>query len=176
MARHLTTLGNGSAWFSDDEIYRYELTRELHVDAATMPPLVVIGLNPSTATAETDDPTVHKESKFAIRWGYGSLIKLNAYGFRATEPKDMFAAQKRGVDIVGDQNDTAIHAAVEHANASRGRVLVAWGNNIELPRQAAIMKLCRGTHVFCLKKNKNGTPSHPLYQPDASELMPWSLP
>lgn len=55
----------GTAEFSINGVHRYWLTRGL----GGVRPLVVCGLNPSTADAEVDDNTIRKEMKFARSWG-----------------------------------------------------------------------------------------------------------
>ena len=181
MPRSLRPLGPGTARFSSCKVYRYELTRDLSgyprpVDK--YPPrgvLLSIGLNPSTATGEDDDPTIHKESFFTINWGYAIYVKTNAYGYRATKPDNMFAARDRGIDIVGPDNDAAIGAAVDHVRREGGRVLAAWGQHIEPTRQRAVAQLLTGVEVVCVDINKNGSPAHPLYKKSDS-LQAWTCP
>jgi hypothetical protein len=50
-----------------------------------------IGLNPSTADETTDDPTVRRCVGFAKRWGYDRMVMLNAFAYRATDPKALYA-------------------------------------------------------------------------------------
>lgn len=181
MPRSLKPLGPGTARFSPCGTWRYELTRDL-TNYPKHPPgfvpkgvLLSIGLNPSTATCDDDDPTIHKESFFTINWGYAIYIKVNAYGYRATVPVDMFAARKRGVDIVGPDNDAAISAVVERVRCEGGRVLAAWGQNIDPARQRAVAQLLTGVEVVCVAVNKNGSPAHPLYKA-SKKLRPWTCP
>lgn len=159
----------GSASFSRCGTYRYTLTREL--DATRPRTLVVIGLNPSTADARRDDPTVRREIGFAQRWGFGRLVKLNAYAFRATDPRVMHAAAGRGEDIVGPRNDATIAAAI--AAARDGLVLVAWGRHARPDRVAALVRLLAGTDARCLRTNQDGSPVHPLYQRATARPRSW---
>lgn len=154
--------------------YRYRLTRELGGDR----PLVICGLNPSTATADVDDPTIRKEMGFAKLWQCGRLVKVNAYAYRATDPKDMKRAAKAGVDVNGPDNDEAIRQSIGLAKLTNGVLLVAWGNNIEPDRQRDIARLIRfgGVEALCLGMNKNGTPVHPLYIPYERAPVQWSRP
>lgn len=163
-----------SAVFSPCGVYRYELTRELDLEGNPRP-LVICGLNPSTATADDDDRTIARESDFAIRWGFGRLVKVNAYGFIDKSPKVMWAAKKRGVDVIGPDNDAAIARAIRLAHDHSGLFLVAWGRNIERDRQLALAALI-GDIAMCIKTNLDGTPIHPLYQPKTSTPIPWSCP
>ena len=162
----------GTASFSRCGTWRYTLTRDL----GGTRPLVVIGLNPSTADARRDDPTVRREIAFARRWGFGRLIKLNAYAFRATDPRVMFAAAARGVDIVGPRNDAAIADAIADAREADGLVIVAWGRHARPERVATLVALLAGTRVRCLRYNLDGSPTHPLYMPANARLRPWPRP
>jgi hypothetical protein len=180
VGRSLKPYGPGTATFSPCKTWRYELTRDL-TESCYAPKrgsgvLVSIGLNPSTATDDDDDPTVHKESYYTIRWGYALFIKVNAYGFRATDPDDMFAARDRGVDIVGPENDAAIRSAVARVRRQGGRVLVAWGKHIETERQRAVAKLLGNVEPYCIKPNKDGTPFHTCYARNDAEPVVWSCP
>ena len=72
----------GTALFSGCGQYRYRLTRTWGPAAH----VVFIGLNPSTADAALDDPTIRRCSAFARSWGFDGLIMLNAWAFRSTHP------------------------------------------------------------------------------------------
>ena len=52
-------------------------------------PLLVIGLNPSTATQEKLDPTVTRVEKVAQQCEFDGFVMLNLYPVRATDPKDL---------------------------------------------------------------------------------------
>ena len=178
MARSLRPYGPGTARFSSCETWRYELTRDLSAQPFKRKRsgvLLSIGLNPSTATCDDDDPTVHKESGLALAWGYSTYIKTNAYGFRAMEPSDMFAARDRGIDIVGPENDAAICAGLARVAREGGRVLAAWGQNIEFARQREVAQLVKGVRVLCVAINKDGSPGHPLYR-RVGRLLRWTCP
>ena len=96
--------------------YRYSLLREWN---AGRPRLCIVMLNPSTADANKDDPTIRRCIGFARRDGYGSIVVVNVAAFRATKPKDMLMA----ADPVGPENDAALWFGAMQSEA----VLVAWG-------------------------------------------------
>lgn len=52
-------------------------------------PLLVIGLNPSTATQEKLDPTVTRVEKVAQQSGFDGFVMLNLYPVRAVKPQDL---------------------------------------------------------------------------------------
>lgn len=59
--------GNGAA-LSPDGVYRYRLWRIWDDDLA---PTAFVMLNPSTADAMQDDPTIRRCMSFARSWGAG---------------------------------------------------------------------------------------------------------
>ena len=175
MARSLKPYGPGTATFSVCKTWRYTLSRDLtSYPRASKRILFAIGLNPSSATDDDDDPTIHKESKWAIDWGYGEYWKANAYGFRATEPKDMFAARDRGIDIVGPDNDRMIKRLLVRLRREGGLVLAGWGRHIDSDRQRQLAALLTDVEVVCCAVNKNGSPAHPLYKKPTT--LPWVCP
>lgn len=162
------------ALFSPCGRYRYTLTRELGGDR----PVAIMGLNPSKATADEDDPTIRKDIGFATRWGFGRILKPNAHAYIATDPDDMKRAAKAGIDVVGPDNDDLIRTTLGFILLSKGTFVVAWGNHITPARQAAIVRIIRfsGVVPMCLGTNKNGTPKHELYLAWTTPLVTWSHP
>lgn len=77
-------------------LYRYTLTRTWD---ATKPRACWIGLNPSTADASEDDPTIRRMCGFADAWKCGGIIVVNLFALRATDPKEL----RRVKDPVGDR-------------------------------------------------------------------------
>ena len=160
------------ARFSECGLYRYELTRELGGDRT----LLSIGLNPSTADATKNDPTLRKDIGFARRWGMGRVVKANAYAYRATKPRDMTIAEKNGVDIIGPDNNRTLTELAFRAVVSHGLVVVSWGGNITKERQLDMASLLCDFELWCFGSNNDGTPVHELYQPYTRKLVRWRHP
>lgn len=142
-----------SAVFSPCRTWRYSLKRVW----CGGPPLVVIGLNPSTADETKDDPTIRRCIGFARREGCGALIMLNLFAFRATDPRVMKAA----ADPVGPQND-----AVTAETCAGRKVVAAWGHHGRFrERDLAVVRAlgAMGVSVLALGTTKDGSPRHPLY-------------
>ena len=142
-----------SALFSECGRYRYRLTRQL---SGNRGPLLVVGLNPSTADATHNDPTIRRCMGFASRWDHSALVVVNLFAYRATQPKDL----KTATDPIGPDCDTIL---LESAKAC-SRILVAWGNHgAYLKRHKQVLGLLSGQHLECLGTTQSGFPRHPLY-------------
>ena len=125
-------------------------------------------LNPSTADELRLDPSCTRARNYAERWGYGSLIVTNLFGWRATDPQEMKAVR----DPVGAGNDPAILRAAREASM----VVCAWGNHGEhLARAQAVTRFLReaGVALHYLRMNGAGHPAHPLYLPGVLEPVRW---
>src|SRR5437870_2889354 len=85
------------AKISDCGRYRYTLTRRVGVGG----PLVWVMLNPSTADAEVDDPTIRRVMKFTEASDCGLAIVVNLFALRSPSPK----ALRGHADPVGPDND-----------------------------------------------------------------------
>lgn len=151
-----------------DGAYRYWLTR---VWDRFQPPLVFVMLNPSTADAETDDPTIRKCCGFAQRAGFGGIEVVNLYALRTTKPALLWATQRAGVNITGPQNADYLARAV-----SKRCVVLAWGaHGRRDPAHVQATRFVienRASVVRALRLLADGTPEHPLYIPwDAAKHM-----
>ena len=146
--------------------YRYALGRTW--DLARRPALFV-GLNPSTADAENDDPTIRRCIRFARDWGYGGVLMGNLFAFRATDPDEMKAA----LDPVGERNDYWLQHLAELA----GVVVAAWGVHGEHRGRAQAVVDSGALGPFTvLGLTKDGHPRHPLYmRADCRPLNPLTL-
>lgn len=147
-----------------DDVYRYSLTRTW--DAAK-PRCCFVMLNPSTADASEDDPTIRRCIGFAKAWGYGSLEVVNLFAFRATDPTQL---SKTVLNQVGIENDSYIAKAVENASV----VVCAWGCfKPATERARQVLAMIPKPHY--LKLNKDGVPCHPLYLPGHLSPTPYEV-
>jgi hypothetical protein len=150
-------VSDSGALFSACRRWRYLLWRRW--DPA-LPVANFLMLNPSTADELRLDPSCTRARLYAQRWGYGALIVTNIFGWRATDPREMKAAQ----DPVGRGNDRAIVRAASEA----GIVVCAWGNHgRHLGRSRDVISLLARANlrVAALRLTRVGEPSHPLYLP-----------
>lgn len=156
-----------------------------------------IGLNPSTADEEEDDPTVRRELDYSRRWGYRTKIgsgarfdpkriyryalwrdhyrKVNLFGLRATDPLKLLTHE----EPTGDpENFETIVDVAERSDL----VIAAWGeqSNARLRRmqRERAKRVCaeltkRHVKLHCLAFTKSGSPRHPLYLPKHCDPIPW---
>lgn len=149
------------ATFSSCQRYRYSLLREW---SATQSKVLFVGLNPSTADAELDDPTIRRCIGFAKAWGFGGLYMGNLFAYRSTDPKGLLATS----DAIGPDNDTVLLQLTQAASL----VVAAWGNDGTLMDRAEQVKSLCGP-LSILKLNRSGQPAHPLYLKGDLRPMPW---
>lgn len=157
-----------SASFSVNKRHRLWLRREWSAG----PQFAFVGLNPSIADHERDDPTIRRLVAFAKREGCGSLVVVNLFSVIATLPAALkhITGEERGG---GDENDGVIHA-ITHDTITR-IVVVGWGTHgatypsrVErvlaiLPRELQCFGITAATRQ----------PQHPLYLAKATPLIPF---
>jgi hypothetical protein len=160
--KHYST--TGSALISKDGVYRDLLMRHLPGDGAA---LVFCMLNPSTADHNADDPTIRRCIGFAMRENASSLVVINLYALRATDPNEL----TKHPEPVGPYNDSVI---VDVARKYR-RVVCAWGLHGKPHRAAHVMRLFERYRVetLCLGTNAGGSPKHPLYIKSDQPFLPY---
>lgn len=152
-------LQDRGAVLSEDGLYRYLLWRLWDRE---LPRAMFVMLNPSTADAEIDDPTIRRCIGFARSWGMGGIYVTNLYPYRATNPADLWQASKP----MGQGNDSYIERHLDR----RGIAVAAWGAHGKPQRVREVRTLFfdAGIPLYALKLTKDGAPGHPLYLPAAS--------
>lgn len=156
----------GTAVLSSCGTYRYHLTRRVSSGLGTC---VFIMLNPSTADAAFDDPTIRRCLWFTKREGHRKLVVVNLFALRATNPK----ALKEHAEPCGPENDYYIRKAVN--DSFTRRIILAWGNHGRLNHRGCrveeLVHLCdRGVPIQMFGRTKLGEPIHPLYQANDAPL------
>lgn len=119
-----------------------------------------IGLNPSTADASYNDPTIEREIDFSMSWDADALVKVNICDYRATKPEMLL---KEGVVPRSKANLPLIRDIAKTAD----RIICAWGapHRRLIPYAVDVEQYLRddGHELWCLGHTKNGGPRHPLY-------------
>lgn len=154
-------------------LYRYALHRDVSRAPLELPfdpprrTCLFLMLNPSTATATLDDPTIRRCIAFTRAWGFTDLQVCNLFAFRATNPDELSAVT---VDPIGPDNN----AAIVRIAALAERIVCAWGvKGKHLARGQAVRKLLADRDLWALRLTKEGHPEHPLYMPSAIQPFVW---
>lgn len=148
--------------------HRWTLSREWDSAKGTV---CWIMLNPSTADASNDDPTLKRCIHFTRLWGYGRLDVVNLFPFRSSKPEecqrwaDWEPSQDWWVrDVIYYQNMPIV---VERAKAA-DLVVAAWGNKpwaTSLAEQI-VQEIQEDAEpypdIYCLGTTSNGQPKHPM--------------
>lgn len=151
-----------SAVISEDEKYRYFLSRAWGRGR----PVTFIGLNPSTADAIADDPTIRRCIGFAKGWGAGSLHMVNLFGYRSTDPRQLLTIQ----DPIGAENDYWLDFALADAQI----IVAAWGARGNLLNRSDAVRAKYKGRLSALKLTVGGMPGHPLYIAASTAPVPYA--
>lgn len=154
-----------TAVISDCGQYRYVLTRPSYPWHAANWPALFIMLNPSTADATVDDPTIRRCRTFAADWLCGGLTVANLYALRSTNPNVL----RNHPDPVGPENDAWLMRLL----SAHGVVVCAWGANADPARAQQVVTMLQGAgaKLMCLGTTLSGAPKHPLYVRRSQQLM-----
>lgn len=151
------------AQFSACGQYRYRLSRTW----SNGPTVLWLMLNPSTADATANDPTVERCERRARASGYGRLLVANIFALRSTDPKGLYTHD----EPIGPDNDQAISDTAKQADL----VVCGWGNHGALSgRGIDVMRSLESADLnpHALRMTGAGQPNHPLYVPYAVEPRP----
>ena len=151
------------ATFSDCKKYRYTLFR---LWDSSLPTILFIMMNPSTADENINDPTVAKCMRYARKWGYGGLYIGNVCAYRATD--------KMALLSISDPVGTINFSSVLNMATKADMIVIAHG---QLPKglQFHANNMCdylrkNNLTLHVIKLSKNNIPCHPLFL--SEQLIP----
>lgn len=156
-----------SAIISSCGTYRYALTRKTENIFPGKGTALFVMLNPSTADATLDDPTIRRCKSFSASWDCNGLTVANLYALRATDPAELW----RHPNPVGPENDQHLMMLAHEYKD----VVCAWGKNAKPERVATAVSILKnaGARLWCFGTNKDGSPKHPLYIKASQPLIEW---
>lgn len=163
----------GDAMYSGpNDCYRLWLSRQWYGKRERGSPpsnfALIIGHNPSTASAEFDDPTMNRAIDFAMGWGNDGLVMVNIADYRSTDKARLL---EPNVVPCSRGNVPLIRSLARESQ----KIVCAWGNihprlkHLSIEVESALR--ADGHDLWCLGVNKGGTPRHPLYVPSAAPLI-----
>lgn len=154
------SLSARGAVLSADETCRFLLWRNWAKGRRRL--CTFIGLNPSTADANKDDPTIRRCVDFAKRWNCTGLRMVNLFATRSTDPS--------GIRVYHElvANEMYVNSACVRSDVT----VAAWGSH-NLARASVWASNRHRFSLECLGVNKDGSPKHPLYVPATRPLVTW---
>jgi len=157
------------AYISPCRQFRYDLTRVWGPYGRL---LHVVMLNPSTADATANDPTIKRLIHRGKEEEYDGIVVNNLYAFRATYPSVLLNRYTKSYEIIGAENNARIAAAAANAEAT----CVAWGSHVLVSkRERKVLEILYGVGkpVHCVGLTTDGYPKHPLHVAYAARLTPY---
>ena len=170
----IKVLMDGEPYNLNTKTYRYSLKG----NAAAINPLIVIGLNPSTADEEKPDQTMKRVVSLMEINGFDGFVMLNLYPLRTPYPKKL-----KSIGIDSEEHKTnleKIDSCIKYI--SKPTILLAFGANIAKIKGLAncfkdIVEQCKSYNPdwCCLDKTKDGHPKHPLFLPEDLRLQDFDI-
>jgi hypothetical protein len=137
------------AEFSECGKYRYSLWR---IWDKSLPYVMCIGLNPSTANESGDDPTIRNLTEMVKAAGYGGLFMVNLFALISSDPNELRSTP----DPVKD-NDLYIYITACKCQD----VIFCWGAFKQADYRARRL-FDVYPDALCFGKSASGKPIHPL--------------
>jgi len=179
----VATAIEGDALIDQTGSYRYWLKRWWSTPEVTQNgdyPILWVMLNPSTANASINDPTIHEITKRSAFLGYRRLEVVNLFAYRSSKP--MYIPRDFGL-AVGQDNDRHIVEAMNRAHmviAAWGAPPAVWLSGMVADRIAQIRVLAESASkgLYAMARTSDGAPKHPLARgvhriPDKTYPQPW---
>lgn len=147
-----------------------------------------IMLNPSTADASIDDPTIKRCIHFSRAWGYGGMVVVNLFPYRSPSPEKC----REWADWESSGPDWGIRDTIHYRNQpliekiakESTLVVAAWGAGewyqqfAEHVAEEIQSNEAPWPNIYCLGLSKSGTPKHPMARgkhrvPDDQQPILW---
>lgn len=166
--------------FNPKHRYSLEMRTDLQSKINSKNHLVVICMNPSTASDKITDPTVNEIIRTMFIMGYKGFTLFNLYPERVTDPKGLpeyETVTKDKVDQYLKENIDVIDKFLQ-CNPDITEVWGAWGDiNEEVLKlgKKEVLKLLKSKNInvfYFVKKTKHGNPPHPLNRKIAKFRQP----
>lgn len=184
-------VGETGAIFSPCRKWRYRLWRTWDT---LLPSIVFCMMNPSTADEIVNDATIERQVRRVMKWNetggiylgpskpddplghkrhvFGRVEIVNVCALRETDSRQLKVHARKGIDIVGPENDRHILEAAKQARM----IVCGWGLPVRA-RGREVMRMFATNHlqskVYALTVTQDGTPGHPLYT--GYDVMPTRL-
>lgn len=140
---------NNGAEFSECGKYRYKLWR---IWDDTLPLAMCIGLNPSTANSDKNDPTINILIRMLSKLGYGGFYMMNLFAVISSNPDYLLTCE----NPIGDNE-----SKLKEVESLCSDVIVCWGSFKQATDRIKHV-LPNYPKAKCFGISKGGAPLHPL--------------
>ena len=149
---------------TDEFLVWYEVTYKYYNWDKGKPLVMFIGLNPSTANEDENDPTIRSVERISKHNGYGGFYMMNCFPYVSTDPKKLYDCSH------------SIHneAWLKEIGSISKDIVFAWGNFEGVQKLGVdyilsnLFPQAKALHI-----NKNGSPKHPLYCKTETKFVNW---
>lgn len=138
-----------AAEFSECGKYRYYLLRYWDINK---PFVLCIGLNPSTANATDDDPTIRNLGALLRTYGFGGFYMANLFALISSEPEAI-----RSCPDPLKENDKWL----TYLEGVTSETIFCWGSFKQAEYRAKKL-IGKFPGALCFGKTATGKPIHPL--------------
>jgi len=141
--------------------FRYALTRRWGAG----PVVAWLMLNPSTADAERDDPTLRRIMDWADAWGYHGVSVVNVYPYRTSKPAELWRWLGADHESAEREHTTQINCAKINQAAKQAALrMVGFGADVANVDRLTLADALTafGEGVMCMGTNQHGWPLHPM--------------
>lgn len=140
--------------FSEDKKHRYRLWR---VWDTTLPKAMCIGLNPSNANAEKNDPTINNLIAILTRLGFGGFYMMNCYSYVSSDPKVLYTKE------ASMESEEINWKHLQRTAIDCDEIIFAWGG-FKVVQELQTDKIIAEMFPLakCFGKNQDGSPMHPM--------------
>lgn len=166
--------------FNPKHRYSLEMRTDLKSKINSENHLVVICMNPSTASDKITDPTVNEIIRTMFIMGYKGFTLFNLYPERATEPKGL----PKYETVTKDKMDKYLKENIDEIDKflkDKPDITEVWGAWGDIDKKVLklgkkeVLKLLKSRNInvfYFVKKTKHGNPPHPLNRKIAKFRQP----
>lgn len=158
--------------------YRYRLGRVWNTAPKRPQILPWIMANPSTVDHATDDPAVQTLIKISREWGFDGLSVFNLLPIRTSDPCEAHKWKMTHPDFLVREEIKRQIGHLQNGTLQRELIMCAWGDHggfITDDMECFLRSLSRRGLLFCLGKNQDGSPRHPLEREKNRLSSPYPL-
>lgn len=155
------------AFFTEDKEYRFSLSRFWNLQK---PYILFIGLNPSRADENKDDPTIRRLMDFAKSFDCGGMYMTNLFPFVSHDPEMLYSYYPSGTTTGYREENLWV---IDIVSKTCAKVVFCWGafDILKVAPENMNRVVEAFPDAYCFGHTKDGFPKHPLYLKKDTQLI-----